>query len=471
MTPDWLRQLAEVCWAQSDPEGQYPPRIPSADELAAFVRDHATAKDHAACTERLLELLTSEAYVNTDKQTRFAYLAEALTGSETLPVESDCPTIFGLPLDHLKHQDDGDAIRDFCLLATKQPPDLCKGAAPLVSIDIIHAAWERWGRPFRIKHALAPFVRAWQNFPNPTKPNTRDIRILSSRIAHVDVSDRRSNTLFTPATRLVVSGEAEQGVLPGWPDRTRRHPALPLALYDLGLGAIKNRGGGAPLALRLWVEAILSVPMEERDKPHPVSMEVDLRTMRKRLWPNSWRGYNTDRLRRTLEDVSTALDTWEAAWPWHDPTTGKSGSRRIVLISDIGKSLDDAMRIIVDLPPGSSTGPQVPSTLGEWGAKDAAAYRALLNLAFQWYEPGRTHMPVGNSTNPHWARVYDPSRYPELDEQDVIDLVYPTTKDSNQRRAFQEAMRALQTLKAAGELRLIGKRGNWRILPPRDETD
>ncbi|MCY4437730.1 MAG: hypothetical protein OXE05_10400 [Chloroflexi bacterium] len=231
-----------------------------------------------------------------------------------------------------------------------------------------------------------------------------------------------------------------------------------------------NRGGGAPLALRLWVEAILSVPMEERDNPHPVSMEVDLRTMRKRLWPKSWRGYNTDRLRRTLEEVSTALDSWEAAWPWHDPTSGQSGARRIVLISDIGTSLDDVMRIIVDLPPGASTGPQVPSTLGEWGAKHAAAYRALLNLAFQCYEPGRTHMPVGSPNDRHWIRVHDPSRYPELDEQVIIDLAYPTTKDSNQRRAFQEAMNALKTLEQAGELRLHGKRGNWRILPPADEA-
>ena len=52
MTPDWLRHLAEACWAQSNPEGQYPPRIPAVDELAAFVRDHAMAADHAACSER-----------------------------------------------------------------------------------------------------------------------------------------------------------------------------------------------------------------------------------------------------------------------------------------------------------------------------------------------------------------------------------------------------------------------------------
>lgn len=471
MTPDWLKQLAEASWAQADPEGQHPPRIPDVTELAAFVRDHATHADHTECSERLLELLTSESYAKADKDTRITCLKEALTGDASLPFEGDCPDTISLPLDQMKHQADVDTIRDFCLLATKQAPTPSKGNALLVSMSIIHAAWESWGRPFGIKHALAPYVKAWKNLPSPIKPNTRNDRTISSRIAHVDVSDRRSGTLFTPATHRVVSGERKQGVLPGWPDRPRRHPALPLALYDLGIGAIKNRGGGAPLALRLWVEAILSVPMEERDTPHPVSMEVDLRTIRKRLWPKSWRGYSTDRLRYVLEDVANGLDSWDAAWPWHDPTTGKSGTRRIVYISDIGKSLDDVMRIIIDLPPGAATGPQVPATLGQWGAKDAAAYRALLNLAFQWYEPGRTHIPVGNRSHRHWARVYDPSRYPELDEQDVIDLAYPTTKDSNQRRAFQEAMNALETLEVAGELHLLGKRGKLRILPSRDGTD
>ncbi|MCY4437731.1 MAG: AAA family ATPase [Chloroflexi bacterium] len=201
------------------------PRVPSVEELAAFVRDHATPTHHAACVERLLELLTSELYVNTGKETLYKYMAEEF---QTLPVESDCPSIISLPVDHLKHQDDVGAIRDFCLLATKQPPELCKEAAPLVSMNIIHAAWERWGRPFGIKHTLAPFVRAWHDFPNPIKPNTRDDRILSSRIAHVAVSDRRTDTLFTPATHLIVSNEGKQGVLPGCPNArgvTRPYPS------------------------------------------------------------------------------------------------------------------------------------------------------------------------------------------------------------------------------------------------------
>lgn len=117
------------------------------------------------------------------------------------------------------------------------------------------------------------------------------------------------------------------------------------------------------------------------------------------------------------------------------------------------------MRIIIYLPPGAPTGPEMPATLGQSGAKDAVAYRALLNLTFQWYEPGRTHIPVGNRNHRHWTRVYDRSCYPELDEEDVIDLAYPATRDSNLRRGFQEAMNALEILEAAGKLHFLGKRG------------
>ena len=43
-------------------------------------------------------------------------------------------------------------------------------------------------------------------------------------------------------------------------------------------------------------------------------------------------------------------------------------------------ALDDVVRMVVDLPPGS--GPMVTPTLGAWGSRSAPAYNALLNLAY-----------------------------------------------------------------------------------------
>ena len=50
---------------------------------------------------------------------------------------------------------------------------------------------------------------------------------------------------------------------------------------------------------------------------------------------------------------------------------------------------------IVDLPPGSGNGPLIDNSIRRWGVKSAPAYRLLLNLAYAWYEPGRTHFPAG----------------------------------------------------------------------------
>ena len=65
-------------------------------------------------------------------------------------------------------------------------------------------------------------------------------------------------------------------------------PALPLALYDLGIGdAVERRGHGAPLALRLWVESVLSVRMADRMRDRPVVMTVTLRDLLRRLYPST----------------------------------------------------------------------------------------------------------------------------------------------------------------------------------------
>ena len=55
--------------------------------------------------------------------------------------------------------------------------------------------------------------------------------------------------------------------------------------------------------------------------------------------------------------------------------------------------LDESVRIIVDLPPGSGNGPQVSDNLRLWGVKSAPAYRLLINLAYQWHNPGVTKFP------------------------------------------------------------------------------
>ena len=132
-------------------------------------------------------------------------------------------------------------------------------------------------------------------------------------------------------------------------------PALPTEMYELG-GEVHRSGRSFPLSTRLLVEALLSVGEDGLIDDKPVALEIPLRTLHERLWPNSRFRDDTDRLRRAVQEASDALDSWEAAWPWHDPRTGRGGSRRVVLVSDIGSGPDGTVRLTVDLPPAPAEG-------------------------------------------------------------------------------------------------------------------
>ena len=325
----------------------------------------------------------------------------------------------------------------------------------------MHVLWLDLDKP-EGQNPIRPIVEAWQRRPRLAQPDRKN-RMLPARLAHVRPSDRRAMStpsgnpaLFTPAAH-----RRGQLILQGF-ERERKLAALPLALYDMG-GDGRASNGPAPLALRLWVAAILYVGLDTRRAVNaPVSLEVTLRELRERLWPNSWRGYSTDRLRRVLWEASEDLDSWDYAWPWRDEATGRGGSRRVVLVRDIGDTLDDTLRFTVDLPPGAEAGPIVPPSLNTWGAKSAPGYRALLNLSYNWYRPGVTRIPA-RKRGPYFIQSQDPRRYDELDDQDLVDLVFPTSARQHRRDLLYHAKATLKTLEAAGELRIEGN----RILPPR----
>ena len=54
--------------------------------------------------------------------------------------------------------------------------------------------------------------------------------------------------------------------------------------------------------------------------------------------------------------AAEGLDAMDARVPWVDPETGRGGLRRVVSVGDIPRgpdALDDFVRVVVDLPPGS----------------------------------------------------------------------------------------------------------------------
>ena len=331
---------------------------------------------------------------------------------------------------------------------------------------------------------------AWLNRPQLVTPNARATgRIIPAKLAQVAPGDRQAGKLFTTAAhvahiapetgtetgQLAFSGfqqsEAprQQFILPGFKESTAIGPCLPLALYDLGDAPATSRGPAAPLPLRLFVESVLAVPIDSRDAHTPVAMRVTLRQMLDWLYPSQRKPRPNEYWPRLMAAFE-ALESPAARIPWYDPETGRGGSRRIVNISDIPRGpakLDDLISIIVDLPPGSGNGPQVSDNLRQWGIKSAAGYRALLNLAYRWFEPGRTHFPVGRGRRRYWTQVSDPERYPPLTEDEIIALCFPTSARSARRNVLSDARKVIRQLEQSGELRVVeGSGSTMRILPP-----
>ena len=337
---------------------------------------------------------------------------------------------------------------------------------------------------------LEILYKAWRDRPKVVEPNTRTSgRIIPSKLAQVAPGDRQAGKLFAYAAHVAhatpESGAApvqmgfsglpqpeanrQQFVLPGFKESTTIGPCLPLALYDLGDAPATSRGPAAPLPLRLFVEAVLAVPMDSRDTHTPVAMRITLRQMLEWLYPSPRKPRPNEYWPRMMAAFE-ALESPEARIPWYDPETGHGGMRRIVNISDIPRGpakLEDLISVIVDLPPGSGNGPQVSDNLRQWGIKSAAGYRALLNLAYRWFEPGRTHFPIGKGRRRYWAQANDPDRYPSFTDGELITLCFPTSSRSARRNLVSDARKVIRQLEHSGELRVVEAKGStMKILPP-----
>ena len=311
---------------------------------------------------------------------------------------------------------------------------------------------------------LTLLVQAWHSRPRPAMLSTHTTgRIIPAELGMATQADRRAGNAFSHAAHV---GEG-QIVLPGFQtDRTA--PALPLQLYDLGLGAVHaEKSTGAPLALRIFVESILAVSRQDRRGEGPVVISMTLRDLLNRLYPGPRRPKPREYWPRLMK-ASETLDSTEARIPWYDPDIGRGGLRRVVSLVDIPRrpgALDDLVSIVVDLPPGSENGPQVSDNLGLWGLRHRREYRTLLNLPYWWHIPGQTVRPAGwraDGKGRHWQRATDPDRYPAMSDDELVDIVFPTSGRARVSNLVGEARQVLKNLERAGELRIIED----KVLPP-----
>ena len=115
--------------------------------------------------------------------------------------------------------------------------------------------------------------------------------------------------------------------------------------------------------------------------------------------------------------------------------------------------------------PAPKPGPQVSDQLEKWGLASDRAYRALLNLAYWWHDPGVTIRPVGNRADGRgrfWAPSADPSHYPIMSDDQLVQIVFPTSTRARRRDLARDAHATLRMLQDHGELHIV----DGKVLPP-----
>ena len=194
----------------------------------------------------------------------------------------------------------------------------------------------------------------------PIRPDRRAFPILPARVAMVHRDDARAGRLFAPAARPNPQRGGSE-VLPGFgPLRPEvmRTPALPLTLYDLGGGRSMTRGRGAPLALRIFVETVLSVPLEVRDRGAAFPLDpVRLRDFIRGLYPKP-RAWRLSKDWPRLRDALAALGSPQALIPF-EHADGRSWLRQVVFVKEFPQGnarMDDWLQFAVNLPPARRNG-------------------------------------------------------------------------------------------------------------------
>lgn len=175
-------------------------------------------------------------------------------------------------------------------------------------------------------------------------------------------------------------GTEQQLILPGIiRDNSSIVPAFPLDVYEASEGKPPERGGkGAPLAQRIWVNALLALPLAKREQDGSWRLITTLRDIKDWAYPQSWnRTHCLPRIQTALKDVHNMRVYWEHRL-WN-----------IVQVFAIPASnikLDDPLPLLVRLPDGMrGEGAMINVTiLRLLGVESAPQFRAWIKLAYIW---------------------------------------------------------------------------------------
>ncbi len=353
------------------------------------------------------------------------------------------------------------AIRDH-LPALPQPLD----------VEDIHALWLK---AERFKHPLAPFVTAWLERPRLVGIDDAADR-LPVGVAQVNEGKKRGSVRsFSLPSRIEAQADGQQVTLASRDFTLCKHPRLPEEF--LAIGRVDgNKGGQAvSVAMRVTIAGLALRPLGMQSG----SFKVEARHFLNRVFAGR---QGIPRGKRWESHMWLASQMLDRAWiPYRSPVTGKARALRLVLIQDLPSDLDDTITLAITLPDGADKGAPIPPRLHEYAATERRAFYTMLQLAYDWWQPGRTRIPKGKRGLNQWTQLTNAekssvlNRYGKYDREGVVDLTAPLTTYKRQRDAFTRGMETMTSLMKRGELQIIehghGTGKTWFFLPTRDRMD
>ena len=349
---------------------------------------------------------------------------------------------------YIEHQENGKKRYQLALHWNEQGQTIGPAA---YSLKQVHAAWKAIPQDRRPPHPLGPIVEAWQQRPKQVETDHRPDPLFPAIFIQADFNDNRTGKLFAPPAHVAGGVDGEQlcfpGFAPGEPNGAPITPALPLALYDLGVGKLEHGQRGAPMPLRIFIEAVLSVKPESRGSGPRLIGPVPLRDFLRFLYPpGKEKNWQRERHLPALQKALVALDSPESRIPWQDPETGNWHARKVVSPQDIPLTgaADDKISFVVDLPPGTEKGPIMDRpALRRAQTRSVAIYRLILSLCAWWHEPGVTRRPAEGGR--HWYQSCNPEHYREVSDAELVAMAFPVTPSKTRKRLF-DARQALDEL-------------------------
>ena len=358
---------------------------------------------------------------------------------------------------------------------------------------------------------LRPLLSAWEELPTPAEPETRPMGILALHISRrVKPIPCDAVDALPPQVPGFASTEMGSAYLPNLFPDGKPLPAI-LHVYDRA-SEHKNTGNVPPVAMRLFLELLVSVPAEARDgQLH--ELRFTIRDMVEMMgWrPDHYRrkGQSTGAaLRRALEtirDIRVEISQAGGDVGWYFPLSVSAVE---------GLSLDSRVSIVVRLPKGSNVGPPIArGVLRELGKLNGPAYRGYLALCCDWNEvathggrlirpsqpevrratggqvvdargnivTGKDGKPV---TSPHHPKAVATGerapnearkRYRSYNANDLVSLCYPANvlvDQYNVRKYRARAMNATRLIERVGGCTIEPLGGSyqhglpWRIMAP-----